>query len=90
MSETNFFLRLFRPLGNSRHLVFLVLVLVLHFVLIGCDSTPVEEESEYLQHTKTAKPDDPVVVNTDDQDPPEISLNAGAYPTGIVMDTSRS
>ena len=88
MSEANFSHRLFRHLGNSRHLGFLVLVLVLHFVLIACDSTPVEEESESLQQTETAKPDDPVVVNTDDQDPPEISLNVGAYPTGIVMDTS--
>ena len=75
MSEANFSHRLFRPLGSSRRLGFLVLVLVLHFVLIACDSTSVEEESESLQQTETAKPDDPVVVNTDDQDPSEISLN---------------
>ena len=78
MSETNFFLRLFRPLVNFRRLGFLVLVLTLHFALIACDSTPVEEESESLQQTKTAKPGDPVVVNTDDQEPREISLNTGA------------
>ena len=77
MNDANFSRRLFRPLGTSRHLGFLVLVLVLHFVLIACDSTPVEEESESLQQTKTAKPGDPVVVNTDDQDPPQISLYTG-------------
>ena len=78
MSESNISHRLFVPLGRSRRLGFLILVLVLHFVLIACDSTPVEEESESLQQTKTAKPDDPAVVNTDDQDPPQISLNTGA------------
>ena len=78
ISESNISYRLFRALGNSRRLGFIVLLLVLQFVLIACDSTPVEEESESLQHTETAMPNDPVVVNTDDQDPPQISLNTGA------------
>ena len=78
MSEANISHRLFEPLGRSRRLGVLFLVLVLHFVLIACDSTPVEEESESLQQTKTAKPGDPVVVNTDDQEPWEINLNTGA------------
>ena len=63
-------------------------MLVLQFVLIACDSTPVEEESESLQQTKTAKPDDPVVVNTDDQD---LSVNQSEYWGHliiIVIDTS--
>ena len=59
MSEANFSHRLFKPLGSSRRFGFLVMVLVLHFVLLACDSTPVEEESESLQQTETAKPDDP-------------------------------
>ncbi|MFL2749214.1 MAG: hypothetical protein ACJ0DI_06980 [bacterium] len=89
MSEANISHLLFWPLGRFRRLGFLVLVLVLHFVLIACDSTPVEEESESLQQTKTAKPGDPVVMNTDDQVPPTLELTFGASnPTGIVMDVS--
>ena len=89
MSEANISHRLFEPLGRSRRLGILFLVLALHFVLIACDSTPVEEESESLQQTKTAKPGDPVVVNTDDQVPPTLDLTSGASnPTGIVMDAS--
>ena len=72
-------------MASAMRLLVLTLLFVVHFIFVACDTAPVEEEQDTLQ---TAKPDNPVVVTTDDQVPPEISLNSGAYPTGIIMDTS--